>query len=301
MYPLKMHPVFKHYLWGGEQLKNIYAVKNDTEPLAESWVLSCHDNGPSVIANGKYRGKTLKEYILAHPQVLGTRNQTGEFPILIKLIDAADNLSVQVHPNDEAAALLEGQRGKTEWWYVIKADKDAKLIWGVKQPTTHAALREAIENQTVISLLNTVPTAAGDSFLIEAGTIHSIGKGNLIAEIQQSSDVTYRLYDYLRLDKNGKPRELHIKKGVAVSTVTPPSPAVSAQSSCSYFTIEKLEVSGNTTLTVDNQSFVALLNVNGECRVNAVTLKQGECVFLPAGLGIVTVTGNALLLATKQP
>ncbi len=206
MKPLKLTAVYKDYIWGGEKLRTVYGKKTDISPIAESWELSCHKDGYSVICGGEYDGKTLDEYIKENPYVLGTSVKGNELPILIKLIDAADNLSVQVHPNDEQAMAWEGQNGKTEMWYVVHAEEDARITYGVCKDTTKKELADAIKEKRVEELLNSVPSKKGDVFFVEAGTIHAIGKGNLIAEIQQNSNVTYRLYDYGRVGKDGKER-----------------------------------------------------------------------------------------------
>ncbi len=203
---LKLKPTYKDYLWGGEKLRTKYGKETDISPLAESWELSCHPDGLSVIFGGEYDGKTLESYIKENKGCLGNLCKSDELPILIKLIDAQDNLSVQVHPNDEQAKKWENQNGKTEMWYVVEAEDDAKMTCGMKQDTTKEELKKAIENNTVEELLNTVSSKKGDIFFVEAGTVHAIGKGNIIAEIQQNSNVTYRLYDYGRIGKDGKPR-----------------------------------------------------------------------------------------------
>ena len=213
MEPLKLKAVYKDYIWGGEKLRTKYGKNTDISPLAESWELSCHKDGLSTIDGGVFDGKTLEAYIKENPGCLGTLCEGNELPILIKLIDAADNLSVQVHPDNEQAKEWENQNGKTEMWYVVWADKGAKMTCGVKMDITKTELENAIVENRVEELLNTVPSKKGDVFFVETGTIHAIGKGNVIAEIQQNSNVTYRLYDYDRRDKNGNPRELHIEKG----------------------------------------------------------------------------------------
>jgi len=214
---IRLKPVFKDYIWGGTKLKDKYNKESSLKKTAESWELSVHPDGESVISGGEYDGMPLSGYVRSNPSVLGSSRKTDELPILIKLIDAEDKLSVQVHPNDEMAKRLEEQNGKTEMWYVVEASDDAKIIFGVKEDVSREELECAIKTNTVEDILNSVNSKKGDVFFVEAGTIHAIGKGNLIAEIQQNSNVTYRLYDYDRRDKNGNPRELHIEKGVAAS------------------------------------------------------------------------------------
>ena len=224
MKPVKLKPAYKDYIWGGEKLRSIYGKETNLSPLAESWELSCHPDGLSIISGGDYDGKTLDSYIKENKGCLGTLCKSDELPILIKLIDAQDNLSVQVHPDDEKAKAWENQNGKTEMWYVVQADKGAKMTCGVKRDITNEELQRAIENNSVEDLLNTAPSKKGDVFFVEAGTVHAIGKGNVIAEIQQNSNVTYRLYDYGRVGKDGKPRELHVEKGVKASNCSKSEP-----------------------------------------------------------------------------
>lgn len=313
MKPLIIKPAFKDYIWGGTRLKTKFGKKAPTETVAESWELSCHKDGLSIISGGEYDGKPLKSYLDKNRAALGTANKGGELPILIKLIDAADNLSVQVHPNNKQAALWENQNGKTEMWYVIDADKDSSIIYGVKNDISKDELKEAIQNNTVTNLLDSVPSKPGDVFFVEAGTIHAIGKGNLIAEIQQNSNVTYRLYDYDRRGKDGKPRELHIDKGIKAArterTAVRKTPLCSDGTrllgSCEYFQVRELDVKEEKTLTVHDESYQALMTVSGSVRVVCgdfdETLPAGTTVFMPAGLGDYTVSGNGTMLITSNP
>lgn len=314
MNPIKLCGVYKDYLWGGNKMRQKYSIKTDISPIAESWVLSVHPDGMSVIKGGENDGLTLAQYIKNNPEVLGSERKSDELPILIKFIDAADNLSVQVHPNDEQAHLMENQNGKTEMWYVIEADEGAKITCGVRQKITKEELSSAIKNNTVEALLNTVSSKKGDVFFVEAGTIHAIGKGNLIAEIQQNSNVTYRLYDYDRRDKNGNPRELHIEKGVAVSNTDlteerqiPACPdGTRLIASCQYFCVKEAPLDNKAyTFCADEKSYHALLQTDGESTVKTekedITLNAGECLFLPAGVGEYTVKGTGTLLLTCNP
>lgn len=314
MEPLKLKAVYKDYIWGGEKLRTKYGKNTDITPLAESWELSCHKDGLSTIDGGVYDGKTLEAYIKENPGCLGTLCEGNELPILIKLIDAADNLSVQVHPDNEQALEWENQNGKTEMWYVAWADKGAKMTCGVKMDITKTELENAIVENRVEELLNTVPSKKGDVFFVEAGTIHAIGKGNVIAEIQQNSNVTYRLYDYDRRDKNGNPRELHIEKGVKASNckrtearkIPTCSDGARLLGSCEYFAVNEIKLSGNKTLFADEKSYHALITVDGEAVIEtngySEKIKAGETVFVPAGLGEYTLSGKAtILLTTNRP
>lgn len=213
---MKLTPTGKDYLWGGTRLRKEYGKKIDLNPLAETWECSVHPDGPSYVANGIYKGQTLAEVLSAHPEYLGTKVENGKLPVLVKFIDAKKDLSVQVHPNDEYARAHEGDNGKTEMWYVIDADEGASLIYGFQHEVTEEILRKAIETGTLGKHLQKVPVHKGNTHFVPAGTVHGIGKGTLVAEIQESSNVTYRVYDYDRVDKNEKKRELHFDKAVQV-------------------------------------------------------------------------------------
>ena len=310
--PIKLTPAYKDYLWGGEKLRSVYGKQTDMMPLAESWELSCHKDGLSTISGGDYDRKTLDSYISENPESLGTLRKTDELPILIKLIDAKENLSVQVHPNDEQAKAWENQNGKTEMWYVVQADKGAKMTCGMKQSVTKEELAEAIQKNTVEELLNTVSSKAGDVFFVEAGTVHAIGAGNVIAEIQQNSNVTYRLYDYNRKDKNGNTRELHIEKGVKAANCNATEPrkiplcsdGTRLLGTCEYFAVKELKLTSKKELFVDEKSYQALMVVNGSVELktaeDSIAIQKGETVFLPANLGAYTLMGKATLLVTSN-
>ena len=318
--PLLLSPAFKDYLWGGERLKEDYGKKTDMTPLAESWELSCHPAGPSVIENGPWAGKTLAAYLSANPQHLRAGAEAGaEFPLLIKLIDAAQSLSVQVHPDDEYARTREnGQLGKTEMWYVVDAKPGAGIYYGFKRPTTLEEMEKAIRENTLTDLLSWVEAKPGDVFFIPAGTVHAIGAGLLIAEVQQSSNLTYRVYDYGRVGADGKPRELHIAKALDVAKrerpqtpVGPTEPArdvpggrVQPLVACDRFTVSELAVDGLMEENVTPESFVALLCLSGEgallCGGESYALAKGQSVFLPAGMGTCKLAGSMRLLRTQM-
>ena len=225
--PLLLSPAFKDYIWGGNRLKRDWGKRTDMTPLAESWELSCHEAGPSVIAGGAYAGRTLGDYLAEHPEDAGTKAQNaGAFPLLIKLIDAAGPLSVQVHPDDAYAREFEHSLGKSEMWLVLDASEGAGIYYGFKRETPLAEMRAAIENNTLTELLSWVPAKTGDCFFIPAGTVHAIGAGLMVAEVQQSSNLTYRVYDYGRVGADGRPRELHIDKALAVARREPPKDPV---------------------------------------------------------------------------
>ena len=310
--PLKLTPAYKDYIWGGEKLRTVYGKNTDITPVAESWELSCHKDGLSLISGGEHHGKSLDEYIKANPAVLGTSVSGGELPILIKLIDACDNLSVQVHPNDEQAKKWENQNGKTEMWYVVDAQEDARIIYGLKEDTTKEEMENAIKEKRLEELLNSVPSQKGDVFFVEAGTIHAIGRGNLIAEIQQNSNVTYRLYDYGRVGKDGKERELHVEKGIMASTLRKTirkepkeQDGIRILASCEYFEVKEIKLKGEKHLRADSTSYHALLSVDGSFEISvgefAMTVCAGETVFVPAGMGDYCIKGEATVLFTCNP
>ena len=219
--PLLLRPSGKDYLWGGSRLNDEFEKNIDLSPLAETWECSTHPDGPSYVAAGEFGGMELAQVLKEHPEYLGQRHQGEDtLPILIKLIDAKKDLSVQVHPGDEYAREKEnGQLGKTEMWYVLDAGRDATLFYGLKQECTKEEIRNAIAEGILMKYLQKVPIHKNDLFFIQPGTIHAIGAGALVAEIQENSNLTYRLYDYDRVDKNGKKRALHIEKALEVANL----------------------------------------------------------------------------------
>lgn len=317
LYPLKLRSALKDYIWGGTRLKDEYGKKTDMPIVAESWELSCHKAGKSIVENGAFAGKPLSDCIKKlGRRVIGSRAASIDFPILIKLIDAHDNLSVQVHPDDAYAQTAEGQSGKTEMWYIVDAEPDAKLIYGLKKEISRPEFEKHINDNTLLDICNEVPVKKGEVFFIEAGTLHAIGKGILIAEIQQSSDVTYRVYDYGRKGKDGKPRQLHIAKALAVTNLKPPSHTVGALgtldafadykvtllSQCSLFTVQLFQLEGNCALSAGAQSFHSLIILDGEICLDApsesLVLKKGDSVFIPAEMGDYRINGMGEFLLT---
>lgn len=320
---LKLKASCKDYLWGGHRLADEYGKEYDGEVLAETWELSCHSDGPSLIANGPYAGKTLQEYIDGEgKEVLGTHcRRFKEFPILIKFIDAKQNLSIQVHPDNRYALKNEGQYGKTEMWYVMDAGENAFLYYGFKKEISREEFEDRIKNDKLLEVLNAVPVQKGDVLFIESGTIHAIGKDILIAEIQQNSNLTYRVYDYGRVGKDGKKRDLHIEKALAVTNRVP---LVKSKNSyphvadCDYFTVDKLNMDGNVMRRMEGyvtaESFVSILFLDGEGKVycpdrdetargentddRCVNYKKGDSLFLSAGTGKYIIEGSCDALIT---
>lgn len=282
--PFLLAPAGKDYLWGGERLKKDFGKRIDMAPLAETWECSTHPDGPSSIASGPFRGRFLSDVLKQNPDLLGTHPAVrGELPILIKFIDAKKDLSVQVHPDDAYAYKHEnGAMGKTEMWYVLDAEKDATLIYGFKDDIKKELLREALNKGTVEKYLQKVKIKKDDVFFIQAGTVHAIQKGALIAEIQESSNLTYRMYDYNRLDKDGKPRPLHIEKALEVAdlrkSTTPRQPirliryrkgyASELLCRCKYFQVERMLLNTESHHTkaefqTDTGSFEVFLCLEG--------------------------------------
>lgn len=314
---LKLLPAVKDYIWGGTRLSKEFDITSFCDRQAEAWMLSCHKDGECVISGGPYDGRTLSD-VLANEgkDFLGTNCERFDFfPVLIKLIDAKDNLSVQVHPTDEYALKNENQYGKTEAWYILDCDEDAQIIYGLKQDMTKEELRTCIESGTLLDCVNRINVKKGELYFIPGGTIHAICKGILLAEIQQNSNVTYRVYDYGRL-QNGKPRELHIEKAVDVINLkaVPGKPSetkdephdgakVTLLTKCGLFSVRKVEVKESAVFTSDNTSFVSLLAVEGNGVIrhgdSFTTLYKGESVFIPAGLGEYEILGEVTAIETK--
>lgn len=314
MYIMKLIAPCKDYLWGGTRLRDEYGKKSDKDKLAESWELSCHKDGESVIENGEYAGKTLSEYINeCGKAVLGENCARFEyFPILIKLIDAKDNLSVQVHPDNDYAMRVEGEYGKTEMWYIVDCEEGAELLYGFKHEITREEFAARIADNTLLEVTNNVPVHKGDVFFIEAGTLHAIGKGILIAEIQQNSNTTYRIYDYGRVGADGKPRQLHVEKACEVTKLIPPTRPTKPMgapvqkdgyteallATSEYFNVNRLDVTEKADLEAGNGSFNSLLVLDGEFTIGDISLKKGESAFVPAGYGKYTVKGSGEIILT---
>lgn len=317
---LKLFPAGKDYLWGGTRLRDEYGKKLALTPLAETWECSVHPDGLSVIASGTNKGKTLAEVLKLHPNYLGTKVENAELPILVKFIDAKKDLSIQVHPDDIYAREYEHQNGKTEMWYVIDADQGASLIYGFRHKVTPQILRNAIASGTLNKHLQKVKVHKGDVFYVPAGMVHGIGGGILLAEIQESSNVTYRVYDYNRMDKNGKKRELHFDKAVQVMdmNVAPdikqkprivkyyPGCSRELLCRCKYFEVERIQVTKAFSFSVMPSSFQVLMCLEGIGQVETMDATQkpvrfmkGETLFLPAGIGRCMVVGDTSILKIR--
>lgn len=316
---LSLYPTLKETIWGGRTLIDEYGFETDGDNAAEAWLLSCHKDGPSFVIDGKYKGKTLSEVIEAEgKEVLGTNNKDSrEFPVLIKIIDARDKLSVQVHPDDEYAWANENENGKTEAWYVLGCEEGASLIYGVNHNMEREEFAAAIENGTLLDDVNVVKVKPGDVVFIPSGMLHAIGEGILLAEVQQSSNSTYRVFDYMRRDKNGNLRELHVKKAVDVVTLEASAVDFSPEgeskkdgdavktylTGCEYFGMTLVESDGIYKDVAGEKSFVSLLVLEGEGELSAdgqtIALRKGSSIFIPAGKGEFTVKGKLSILKTE--
>lgn len=311
MNPVLLSPAFKDYLWGGTKLKTQFGKKCDLDIVAESWELSTHKDGQSIIASGDDKGLTLSEYISKHgDDILGSNAKNFEyFPILIKLIDAKQSLSIQVHPSDDYALKNEGEYGKTEMWYIVDAEPGASLYYGLNQTITKDEFRKRIENNTLLEVLNKVEVHKGDVFFINSGTIHAIGEGILICEIQQNSNTTYRVYDYDRRDAQGNPRELHIEKAIDVSDLFPVPEkedlggvqafdgyTKESLAKCGYFSVDKLDINTSASFEVTDESFRSVVITEGSGTLVAddfeISFKAGDSIFIPAQNKTYTIKGS---------
>lgn len=307
---LKLTPKCKDYIWGGNRLIKEYGIEADGDICAEAWLLSGHKDGPSTITDGIYKGMTLDK-LAADNMALGKNcDKYKEFPILIKLIDANKPLSIQVHPDDEYALKNEGQYGKTEMWYVLAAEEGSYLYLGFEEEVSKEELKKRIENNTIEEILHKEYVKPGDVVFIEPGTLHAIGAGIVVAEIQQSSNITYRIYDYGRVGTDGKPRELHIDKALDVLKLEPYKKYEKTGKhlvECNFFCVDKIDVVKESPYlsTVDNNSFANILILDGECTISTaesdIKAKKGESFFIEAGTGEYDIAGNASVLITKVP
>ncbi len=310
---LKLKAPTKDYLWGGNRLVEEYGKKSAGDVTAESWELSAYPGSESAIENGEYAGKTITEYIdICGKEVLGKNcERFNDFPVLIKFIDAKKDLSIQVHPSDEYALEHEKQFGKTEMWYILDADEGASLYYGFNRTITKEEFAKRIEDNTLTEVLNACPVQKGDVIFIESGTLHAIGAGILVAEIQQNSNVTYRVYDYGRRDKDGNLRELHVDKALDVTTLEPvkkiknPNPHIGI---CKYFTVDKISLTGDITSKLNGEvnadSFLHILFLEGKGTLKnsgeTLEFRKGDSFFIPAGSGEYEISGECEAILTYE-
>lgn len=318
LYPFKFKPVYKDYPWGGSRIPDTY--HRDVPPglYAESWEIADHDDGMSIVANGPLAGQTLREILQADPAgIMGTRVDGTQFPLLIKLIDAKQKLSVQVHPNDETAAQCGGE-AKTEMWYLL-GDNKTQVYCGLNEGVTRASFQQAVADGTSGETLRPVPVEKGSAVFVRGGRVHAIDKDCLILEIQQNSNTTYRIYDWGRMGNNGKPRELHIDQAIEVinwndheNPLVEPKVLVDTETlqcmevlKCEYFRLEKLTFSASLEVPMSGKTFHALFVAEGEAQISweggSDTARAGESVLIPATLGSYTLDGHATVLRTTVP
>ncbi len=314
MYPLLLKPIVKDYLWGGNRLKTEFGLTCDTDIAAEGWMLSCHEDGAAIVTNGEHTDKTLVEVLDCWGNRALGKNAARflKFPLLIKLIDAKQSLSVQVHPNDDYALKNEGEFGKTELWYVVDCDEGAELIYGFTDTVSKEEFKRRIEDHTLTEICNRVPVHAGDVFFIPAGTLHAIGGGMIIAEVQQNSNATYRVFDYGRIGTDGKPRPLHIEKALDVTVCEPPTVPygqvgdVTIQDGYTVRTLAHNDLFSADLITLNRtmsvlceNSFVSVVCLDGGATVTwdgqYLDIKKGDSLFIPAETA-VELSGTATLL-----
>lgn len=318
-YPLQFQPEFKERVWGGRALEQ-FGWDIPEGVIGEGWMIADHPNGTTSVIGGELDGVSLTELTQRFGRdwfgTKGVSEVNGRFPLLIKLLDCNDDLSVQVHPTDDYAGLPKGELGKTEMWYVLAAKPGAKIIYGLKEGVTRESLAEAIENNKITDTLQEVSVEAGDTFYIPAGTVHALCAGVLVAEIQQNSDTTYRLYDYDRPGLDGKPRELHIEDSLNViayegaGATTMKTDGIAAGewlqlAASPYFIVEKGVVDGAWELSTTAESFTILVIADGEGTIawgnEHVSVKGGQCFLLPANLGQYTLDGHCTVIRSYLP
>ena len=304
-----LEPIYKDYIWGGNRLKEELGKPSPYDKTAESWEISCNKNGICKIKNENFNGKGLDELYSdteLKEKIFGKNcNKYNEFPILIKFIDAMNNLSIQVHPDDTYARKQGFPYGKNEMWYVMDAEKDSTLIAGMNKNVSNEDLKDIVENDKIKDYLNIVPVKKGDSVYIPAGTLHAIMSGLLICEIQQNSDITYRVYDWDRVGKDGKPRELHKKE--AIDTIKPDyvpeilhstNEKLQVLASNDLFMVEKIICKDSFESTTNSNTFEAFCVVNGNGKINGIEIKKGDSFIVPANFGRYLIEGELEMLRT---
>ena len=312
-YPLQFYPILKERIWGGEKLKTFLNRSIVSNATGESWEISTVNNDISIVSVGDYQEKDLNDLLNLFPQeILGTQifaKFGKQFPLLFKFLDAKLDLSIQVHPNDELAKKRHNSFGKTEMWYVMQADENAKIIVGFKENSTQQSYVQNLENKTLLSLLDTKQVKRGDVFFLETGTIHAIGAGSIIAEIQQTSDITYRVYDFERKDTEGKERELHTDLALSAinynkveskkeyTTIENKSNEVV---SCPFFTTNFIPLNGKMTFQKNENYFRVFMCVDGNFEITSKDLKsqyqKGDTILIPAIMETFYMTGKASVL-----
>lgn len=313
LYPLQFHPIFKERIWGGIKLKTHLDKPITSENIGESWEISAVKSDVSMVANGVYKGTSLQDLIEQFPEdLLGTEvyKKFGKhFPLLFKFLDAQEDLSIQVHPNDELAKSRHNSFGKTEMWYVMQADENSKLIVGFKEKTNPEIYKQHMENKSLLELFNIQTIKRGDVFLLDAGIVHAIGAGTMIAEIQETSDITYRIYDFDRVDVNGNKRELHTDLAMEAINFD----VINAEReylkeinisnkivSCPYFTTNFIPLDGLMQFEKNQKTFTVYMCVDGNFSMNYKGkdsfYKKGDTILIPAAITSFELEGQASIL-----
>lgn len=322
LYPLKFKEIYKNYIWGGEGFERLGKIVPNNF-AAESWEIACHKDGMSVVANGYLRGRKLNELISELKyDLVGNRVALSKdtFPLLVKLINAKDRLSVQVHPDDAYAYSHEGEQGKNEAWVILYAQDNAELIVGLKQGITKEEFKTAIENSEIISCLNRIKVQAGDIINIPEGLVHAIGKGIMLAEIQQNSNTTYRIFDYNRLDDEGNLRALHVdkafsiidfplkkddKKALGISMKINENSTRKIAIANKYFSLETYDIRGEIKQIANGETFLIYIITEGEGSIkhngNITKVSKGDTYLIPASLNVFSIDGNMKLIKSYVP
>jgi mannose-6-phosphate isomerase len=313
LYPIKFAPILKEKIWGGQKLKTLLNKASDLPNIGESWEISDVEGDTSIVSNGSLIGKSLKDLLETYKSdLLGEKNYKvfgNKFPLLIKFIDAKEDLSIQLHPNDQLAAKRHNSFGKTEMWYVMQADENARLVVGFKDKTNKQVYQEHIKNKTLVAILNETPVEKGDAFFLETGTVHAIGAGVLIAEIQQTSDITYRLYDWDRVDANGVGRELHTDLALDAINFETTNTKLQYENalnksvnivSCPFFETHILNISGTYNWKKTKESFTVFMCTEGNFSINMsdfqASFKKGDTILIPATIANFEIIGATSLL-----
>jgi mannose-6-phosphate isomerase len=312
-YPLQFDPILKERIWGGEKLNTVLHKPITSKITGESWELSTVEGDVSIVTNGVLKGKSLTALIEDHPnEILGSAVYTRfgkQFPLLFKYLDAREDLSIQVHPNDALAKKRHNSFGKTEMWYIMQADADARIIVGFKEKSNPEAYLKNLENKSLLSILDTITAKVGDVYFLETGTVHAIGAGLVIAEIQQTSDITYRLYDFDRVDAQGNTRELHVDLALEainynkVDTYKKYDRQLNQSNTvvdCPYFTTNFIPLDGEIELKKTGATFTVYMCVEGDFELEfdgaKNQYKKGDTVLIPAALNVFSINGKASLL-----
>ena len=313
LYPLQFEPILKERIWGGTKLKTILNKPITSDITGESWEISTVEGDVSIVSNGILAGKSLNDLIQSAPEdILGTevyKRFGTQFPLLFKYLDAREDLSIQVHPNDELAKKRHNSFGKTEMWYIMQADENARIIVGFNEKSNASEYVENLKNKTLLTILDDVIVKSGDVFFLETGTVHAIGAGLVVAEIQQTSDITYRLYDFDRVDAAGNERELHIDLALdainydKVDTFKSYTKEINNSNTivdCPYFTTNFLPLDGEKKMLNSGNSFSVYMCTEGtfeiDCDNSKFQYKKGDTILIPAALKTFVLSGKASIL-----